>query len=147
MIFFLPPILDNGPGDPTAIAIGIEPWVVPSKAKHRDTAIDFYKYLASLTKAKQFVEQKGTLMAIRGSDAANIPEYLQPPAAAFKASKAVWSLEYIQWYPTLGKASQDAMAALLAGEATPEQFVQRVEDAAETVRKDTTIPRHRVVRE
>lgn len=147
MTYFLPPVLDNGIGDPTNIAIGIEPWVVPTKGKNREHAIGFYKYLTSLTKAKQFVEEKGTLMSIRGSDAAKIPDYLQEPARAFRASKTVWSVEYIQWYPSLGKASQDAMAALLNGSVTPEEFVQRLEDAAEAVRKDSSIPKHRVLRE
>lgn len=147
MIFFRPPVLDNGPGDPTNIAIGIEPWVVPTKGKHRETAIDFFKYLTSLTKAKQFVEEKGTLMSIRGSDAAKIPEHLADAARVFREAKTVWSVEYIQWYPTLGTASQNAMAALLNGEITPEQFCERVEAAAEAVRKDPNIPKHRVVRE
>lgn len=146
MTYFLPPILDGGPGDPTNVAIGIEPWVVPANGQHRDDAIGYYKYLTSLDKAKQFVEQKGTLMSIKGSDAAKIPEYLQAPAKAFRGAKTVWSVEYIQWYPSLGKASQDAMAALLNGTATPEQFVQRMEDAAEAVRKDSSIPRHKIVR-
>lgn len=146
LAYMLPPILDNGPGDPTAVAIGIEPWVVPAKGHHRETVLDYYKTLTSLTNAKRFVEEKGTLMSIRGSDAAKMPDYLLAPAAAFKNSKAVWSTEYIQWYPTLGKASQDAMAALLNGEATPEQFCQRLEDAAAAVRADSSIPKHTYTR-
>jgi N-acetylglucosamine transport system substrate-binding protein len=147
MAFFLPPVLDKGPGDPTSVCIGIEPWVIPTKGKHRETAIDFYKYMTSLTKAQQFVEEKGTLMSIRGSDAAKIPDYLQEPARAFRTSKTVWSVEYIQWYPSLGKASENAMAALLDGTLTPEQFCQQLEDAAEAVRKDPNTKMHKVMRE
>lgn len=146
MRFFLPPVVDHGPGDPTAVAINIEPWIIPTKGKHRATAIDFYKFMTSLTKAKEFVQEKGTLMSIKGSDKITLPDYLQPAAAAFRTSHAVWSPEYAQWYPPLGKSSQNAMAALLSGDVTPEQFVQRLEDAAETTRKDKTLPRHQVVR-
>jgi N-acetylglucosamine transport system substrate-binding protein len=145
MRFFLPPVLDGGK-DPTNIDIGIEPWVVPTNGRQHALAIDFYKYLTSLPKAKQFVEEKGTLMAVKGSDAAKKPDFLEEPARAFAASKAVWSVEYTQWYPSMMQDHQNAMSALLNGDATPEQFVQRLEDAAEKVRRDKTLPRHRVVR-
>lgn len=146
MAFFLPPILDDGKGDPTAISIGIEPWVIPAHGKNRRIAVDFYKYLTSVKKARQFVEDKGTLMSVRGSETARKPPYLESPADAFKNAKTVYSADYIQWYPTLGKAAQDAMAALMTGEATPEQFVDRLERAAEQVRQDPNIPKHRVER-
>ncbi len=146
MEFFLPPVLDGGKGDPTALAIGIEPWVIPTEGKNRELAVSFYKYLTTPKKARQFVEEKGTLMAVRGSDEARKPPYLEAPAAAFRAARVTYSTEYIQWYPSLGKAAQDAMSALMTGEATPEQFVQRLEDAAEKVRKDPNIPKHQVVR-
>lgn len=146
MGFFLPPVLDDTVDEPTSVGIGIEPWMVPTKGKNRELAIDFYKYLTSLDKAKQFVEQKGTLMAIRGSDTAQFPEHLKEPVQAFRNAKTVWSVEYGQWYPKLDKAVEDAMAALLAGNISPEQFVQRLEDAAEATRRDKNIPKHTYVR-
>jgi len=146
MEFFLPPVLDHGKGDPTAVAIGIEPWVIPTEGKNRELAVSFFKYLTSLKKAKQFVEEKGTLMSIKGSDQAKMPPYLKTPAAAFRAARVAYSSEYAQWYPALGKASQDAMAAFMTGEITPEQFVQRLEDAAEAARRDKNLPKHKVVR-
>ncbi len=146
MTFFLPPVLDGGKGDPTAVAIGIEPWVIPTDGKNRELAVDFYKYLTTPKKARQFVEEKGTLMAVKGSDEAKMPPYLEAPAAAFRAAKVTYSSEYAQWYPALGKASQDAMSALMTGEATPEQFVKRLEDAAEQARRDPNLVKHKVVR-
>jgi N-acetylglucosamine transport system substrate-binding protein len=142
MGFMLPPVLDDGKGDPTAVGIGIEPWMVPTKGKNRELAIDFYKYMTSLEKAKQFVEQKGTLMSIRGSDQANFPEHLKEPVEVFRRAKTVWSVEYRQWYPKLGKAVEDATAALLSGNITPEQFVERLEAAAEAARQDKNLPKH-----
>lgn len=146
MEFFLPPVLDDGKGDPTAVSIGVEPWVIPTDGKNRDLAVSFYKYLTTPAKARQFVEQKGTLMAVKGSDEAKMPSYLKAPAAAFRSARVTYSSEYAQWYPALGKASQDAMSALMTGEATPEQFVQRLEDAAEAARRDANLPKHKVVR-
>lgn len=146
MQFMLPPVLAAGKGDPTAVIIGIEPWMVPTKGKNPELAVDFYKYVTSLTKAKQFVEQKGALTAVKGSDQANLPEDLKAPAAAFKASKTAYSIEFRQWYPTLETEVENAMTALLNGEATPEQFCERCEAGAEKVRKDASIPKHKIQR-
>lgn len=144
MAFMLPPVLDAGPGDPTNICIGIEPWIVPRKARHQATGIDFFRYLTSRSVATRFVEQKGTLMSIKDSTPAQIPDYLAAPAAAFKASKAVWSVQYSLWYQNFGTETQNAMAALLEGQATPQQFVDRLEAAAAATRQDSTIPKHTV---
>ncbi len=142
MRFMLPPVVAGGQGDPNAILIGIEPWIVPTKGKNHDLAIDFYKFMTSIDKAHQFVQEKGTLMAIKGSDKPPLPDYLVPAAEAFRSSKTVYSSEYRQWYPELGTESENAMAALLNGEITPEQFCDRCEAAAEKTRNDKTLKRH-----
>ncbi len=146
MEFMLPPVLAQGKGDPTAVSIGIEPWMIPSKAKNPAAAIAFYKYLTSLPKAKEFVEAKGTLMGIKGSDQAKLPAYLTQAAKAFRESKTVWAIQYREWYPPFEKETEDAMTALLNGQATPQQFCDRCEAAAEKLRKDTNTPKHKVVR-
>ncbi len=143
--FMLPPV-PAGAKNPTAICVGIEPWILPTKGKNPQAGIEFYKYLTSLEKAKQFVEQKGTLMAIKGSDQAKLPAHLATPARKFAEALVKWSSEYRLWYPTLGKESENAMAALLSGEITPEKFCDRCEAAAEAVRKDPNIPKHKVQR-
>src|SRR5205085_11508554 len=118
MEFMLPPVLAAGKGEPSAIVIGIEPWMVPAKAKNPAAAIAFYKYMTSLAKAKQFVEQKGTLTAIKGSDAAKLPDVLKTPAKFFKASKAVWAVQYRQWYPAFNTEIENALTAMLNGSLT-----------------------------
>lgn len=144
MKFFLPPVVAGGQGDPTAIQIGIEPWMVPTKAKHPNEAIALYKYMTSLPKAKQFVEEKATLMAIKGSDQTALPETLIEPARVFKGSKTVWSYVCRQWYPTMETEVENALTALLNKEATPDKFCERAEAAAEAVRKDTSIAKHKL---
>jgi len=143
MKFMLPPVVDHGMGEPTAIMISIEPWMVPSGAKNPQGGIDFFKYMTSLDKAKQFVEQKGTLMSIKGSDKAKLPEVLIEPAERFRTSKAVWSVQYRQWYTAFDTEMQNALTSMLNGEATPEQFCQRVEAAAQKTRNDNSIAKHK----
>lgn len=142
MEFFLPPAVSGGKGDPSAVIVAIEPWMVPTGAKNQNAAIELFKYMTSLDNAKKFVEEKGTLMAIKGSEKAKLPPVLEVPAKAFAASKMVWSVHYRQWYPSLDTEIQNALTALLTGETNAVGFCDRVEAAAEKIRKDDSITKH-----
>jgi N-acetylglucosamine transport system substrate-binding protein len=141
--YFLPPVPGGGKGDPSMVIIGIEPWMVPTDAKNPDAAIALFKYMTSLDKAKEFVEQKGTLMAIRGSEEAKMPAVLKGPAGAVKSAKEVWANQYRQWYPGFEKEIEGALTSMLNRELSPQQFVDRCEAAAEKTRKDASIPKYR----
>lgn len=144
--FFLPPHVEGGKGDPTALIIGIEPWMVPTDAKNPEAAIDLYRYMTSLTNAKKFVTEKGTLMAIKGSEDAEMPETLRGAADALKASTAVWAVQYKDWYKAFQKETEDALTAMLTGKLTPEGFCDRVEAAAEKTRGDDSIKKHKLAK-
>jgi N-acetylglucosamine transport system substrate-binding protein len=144
MEFFLPPVVEGGQGDPSALLIGIEPWMVPSGAKNKNAAIAYYKYMTSPAKAKQFVEEKGTLMAIQGSDEAKLPEVLVTPARFFRESKQLYATQYRQWYPAFQTEIEGAMTSMLNGQLTPKQFCDRVEAEAEKVRTDPNIKKYRL---
>lgn len=146
MRFFNPPVLDGGKGDPTNVCIGIEPWALPSKAKHKKAAVAFFKYMTSLEKAKEFVKTKGSLTAIKGSDQVQMPDELVDAAKAMRTAKTTWSDMYGQWYPKFSKETEGAMTALLSGDATPEQFCERCEQAAQAARDDKELPKHKVIR-
>lgn len=143
--FFLPPSVEGGQGDPSAMLIGIEPWMVPTKAKNPTAAVELYRYMTSLKNARRFVEEKGTLMSIKGSDQeVKLPEVLVKPAEAFKNSKQIWSNQYRMWYPDFQKEIENALTAMLNKEITPEQFCDRVEAKAEATRKDDMITKHKL---
>lgn len=144
MEFMGVPQLDGGKGDPTALQVAIEPWVVPAKAKNAAGGIDYYKYITSPEKAKEFIETKGTLMAVKGVEGAKYPDFLVAAAKLFDESKTKWSAEVKLWYPELGKEAENALAALIDGKITPEQFCDRCEAAAEKVRKNPDIVKHKV---
>lgn len=118
--------------------------MVPTAAKNPNAAIALYKYMTSLPKAKEFIEKKGTLMAIKGSDEMKLPEVLVKPSAAVKGSKTVWSNEFRQWYPALEKDIEGALTSMLNKEITPEQFCDRCEASAEKTRKDSSIAKYKV---
>jgi N-acetylglucosamine transport system substrate-binding protein len=142
--FFLPPAVPNPVGDPSSLMIGVEPWMVPSKAKHKEQAIEIFKHMTSLSKAKQFVQEKGTLMAIKGSDeGVELPADLQAAAKAYKESKYLYANQFRQWYKTFNTELEGLMASLLEGKITPQQFCDGAEAQAEKVRKDETITKHK----
>jgi N-acetylglucosamine transport system substrate-binding protein len=142
---FMPvPVVAGGKGDPTALLIGIEPWMVPKDAKNAQAGIEFYKFMTSVTKAKQFVEEKGSLTAIVGSDQAKLPATLVKPAEALKSSKGVWAVQYRQWYPAMQKEIEGALTSMLNGEITPEQFCARCEAAAKKTREDPNVAKYKV---
>ncbi len=142
--FMLPPVPADGKGDPSAIMIKIEPWLVPTKAKNSKDAIGLFKYMTSLEKAEQFVTEKGTLMAIKGSDQVDLPPYLKSAATDFKSSKAVWAAQWKDWYPELYKNIGNLVTQLLNGDVTPDQFADQAEAAAEKTRQDPDVTKHKV---
>jgi N-acetylglucosamine transport system substrate-binding protein len=142
--FMKVPVVSGGKGDPTAVHIGIEPWMVPSAAKNKAEAIDLFKYMTSLPKAKQFVEKKGTLMAIKGSEQTKLPEVLVAPAKAYTESKYVWATEYRHLYKVFNTELEGLMASLLEGKITPQEFCDKAEAEADKVRKDDNIKKRKV---
>lgn len=144
MQFLMPPMVKDGKGDPSALCIEIEPWMVPTDAKNPNAAIAYYKYLTSLPKAKEFVEQKATLMSIKGSDQTKLPETLVVPAKLFRDSKTIYSFLALQWYKAMEKDIEGALTSMLNGDLTPEQFCDRAEAAAEKTRTDASIAKHKM---
>jgi len=144
--FFVPPVLTEGKGDPTALVIGIEPWMVPVHGvnNNKDAAVGLFKYMTSLKNAIRFVEEKGTPMSIIGSDAAKIRETMQAPAEALKNAKTVYAMQYREWYKAFHKELEGALTAMLNGELTPEGFCDRVEAKAEQTRNDTSITKRKM---
>lgn len=144
MQFMLPPVVSGGKGDASAIAIKIEPWMVPSKGKNPEAAVSLFKYMTSVEKAKQFVTEKGTLMAIKGSDQVKLPEVLVEPAAKLRGTKSVWANQVKEFYPDFYKELENALTEMLNGNATPEQFCERVEKKADEVRNDPEIKKWKI---
>lgn len=144
MEYFLPPVVDGAKGDPSAVIISVEPWMFPAQAKNPAGAVALFRHMTSLPVAKQFVKEKATLMAIKGSDEGDLPAELRGPARVFRESKTVYATPYRQWYPAFQTELENALTALLNRELTPQQFVERAEAAAEAVRKDDSVRKHQV---
>lgn len=144
MAFFLPPVIGDGKGDPSAVMIKIEPWLIAQKGPNQEHAVGFFKYLTSLDKAKQFVKEKGTFMAVKGANDQELPDYLAGAGDAFKNSKTVWAAQWKDWYPGFYKEVEGNITKMLNGELTPEQFGKECEAAAERARNNPDLVKHTV---
>ncbi len=144
MAFMLAPVLGDGKGEPSAVMLKIEPWFVPAKAQNPKDAIEYFKYLTSLPKAKQFVQERGTLMAIKGSNDVELPDYLQGAATAFSSSKLPYAAQWKEWYPTFYDDVGDALTEMLNGKLSPEQFAAKCEQFAELLRQNDAIVKRQV---
>jgi ABC-type glycerol-3-phosphate transport system substrate-binding protein len=144
MLYFNPPTIKGGKGDPTITSSGVETWIIPKLAKHPDEAADFYKLMTSLKMAKEFVVKKNTLMSIIGSDDVELPPDLIEPAKCMRQASNTWDREHADWYKAFGTATENALAALLIGEITPQHCVDRMEAAATKTRNDKSIPKHKM---
>ena len=144
MAFINPPVIKGGKGDPTITSAGVETWIIPADGKNHDLAADFFKFMTSLDMAKQFVIKKNTLMAIKGSDDQELPPDLVGAAECAAKASALWDADYANWYQTMRKDMESAMAALLNKEKTPKQALAAMEKLAQATAKDSSIPKHRV---
>ena len=144
MEYFNPPVLRDGKGDPSITSAGVETWIIPREGKHHDVAADFYKFMTSLEMAKKFVVRKNTLMSIIGSDDVELPPDLVAPAKCAREASVLWDADYAMWYPSFRKATESAMGALINREFTPRQCMDAMEKAAEKLRRDKSIPKHKV---
>ncbi|MCL6518230.1 MAG: extracellular solute-binding protein [Armatimonadetes bacterium] len=145
MDFINPPVVKGGKGDPSIVSAGPESWIIPKEGKHHDIAADFFKFMSSIDMAKKFIVQKNTLMSIKGAaEQVKLPPDLVSAAKCMREAKATWDMDFEQWYPSMKAATESAMGALLSGEMTPKQCVDAMEAAAEKVRKDKSIPKHKI---
>lgn len=136
------PVPEAGTAAPNMVIVGIEPWMVPSDAKNPAGAIALFKEMTSKANATKFLEEKGTLMAVK-ADESKAPEVLQAPAKAVHEAKAIWSNQYRQWYPAFEKEIEGAITAMLNKEISPKQFVERCEAVADKTRKDDSVKKYK----
>jgi len=146
MVFMRPPIYADGAGEPTAIRAGLngKGWFIPAKAKRPDVAADYFRYLSSPEKQKEFLEDKGALVPVVDLGEVNVPPYLQQPLDIVTGAKVTWYEDYGEWYPTLNTEVQQAFRDLYNEILTPEEFVERCEAAAEAVRTNPNVRKFHV---
>jgi len=119
-----------------------EPFVVPAKAKNQAGGLEFLRIMLSKDAAKNFAQATSSLSIVKGS-----ADSVTTSTALTSANKAVQAagtnlLHYrsvTDWYPTLINEWEAATGELMAGRFTADQWIDKVQAAADKVASDSSI--------
>lgn len=122
-----------------------EPFMVAQNAKNRAGGMEYLRQMLSNEGTKKFAELTGNLAAVKdaGKSLSNPSTALKSVSeAAEKAGSNVILLQLDSWYAPLKNAGKDAVRNLLTGKATPEQFCETMQKAADQVKADPKIKKY-----
>lgn len=129
LTYMMTPYFRDGEGDPTAVYVGTDGkgWCLPTKADNHDGAAEFYRYVSSPQKSREFTEQKGAMTAIISDRQPDMPRHLMGPFTAIKNANVTWSNNIGDWYTQLETEIETAFFDLYNEVITPEEFCDRIE--------------------
>lgn len=139
---FAVPAVEGGKGDPRAIyGGGGENFMVPADAAHPREACDFLKYMVSIENAQRYVLRLDTLAPVKDCvKGIHISPELQSAVDVIDNSSRMFNDRLSSLYLEFNKSVvEQALAGLVAGKLTPEEFAKRLEDGIEQVRKNPEI--------
>jgi N-acetylglucosamine transport system substrate-binding protein len=118
---------------------------VPRQAAHPAWGMEYLRVLLSRKMAGNFLRQIGSLMPIEGSgEEAPVPPAMQSALDAVAAAgHETFNMRFTSWYLELRNEFDNALGAVLNGDATPEVFAARLEAQAERLRRDPDTIRFR----
>jgi N-acetylglucosamine transport system substrate-binding protein len=122
-----------------------ESYLVPAKAKNPLGGAEFLRTLFSKAAARKFAELTSSLPAVRGAtDGLTVSSGLGSVRDAVSAAGTnVFAYRFRTWYAPLSKAVDDATGELLTKRATPAQWADRVQKAADAVAKDSSVKKYK----
>jgi len=125
-------------------AASSESFLVPAKAKNAAGGMEYLRILFSKQSAHAFAESAGTLPSVIGAtDGLTLSSGLASTAAAIKAAgKEVFTYRFRTWYAPLAKAVDDATGELVNRRATPAEWADRIQKAADAIAKDTSVKKY-----
>ncbi|MEV6525700.1 N-acetylglucosamine/diacetylchitobiose ABC transporter substrate-binding protein [Longispora sp. NPDC051575] len=123
-----------------------EPYVIPAKAKNQAGALEYMRIMLSKKGANEFVKLNGSLTSVIGSsDGATLtPGTASAKTALDAAGKDVFTFHINDWYADMNTEMKAATNALMFGHQNVAQFVERVQKAADKLKKDSSIKKNKV---
>jgi N-acetylglucosamine transport system substrate-binding protein len=119
-----------------------EPFIVPAKAKNVAGGLEFLRIMLSKDAAKNFAQATSSLSIVKGS--ADSVTGSTGLASVNKVNTAAGDnlLAYrsvTDWYPTMINEWEAATGELMAGRFTADQWIDKVQAAADKVAADSSI--------
>ncbi|MDG9677232.1 N-acetylglucosamine/diacetylchitobiose ABC transporter substrate-binding protein [Micromonospora sp. DH14] len=131
------------PGDKAAkdvFASSGEGFVVPSKAPNKEAAKEFLRAILSKAGSAKFAELTKSLASTKGSGDNVQDSALASANTLMKSgSQDLISVKFPDFYADLDKESQNLAEELMAGRLTAQQFVDKMQAAADKVAKDSSV--------
>jgi N-acetylglucosamine transport system substrate-binding protein len=125
-------------------AASSESFVVPSKARNPQGGMEYLRILFSKASATAFAQANNTLPAIAGAtDGLTLSSGLGSVRdAVTSAGQDTFIYRFRTWYAPLAKAVDDATGELVNKRLTPADWATRVQKAADTLAKDSTVTKY-----
>lgn len=125
------PGIPGSAGDPTAALGGGDGFSVSADAPKE--AVELLKYIASVDVQTRFGEVGAGIPVSKGSEVSISDPNLRQVLEGLQASTYVQLWLDTAYGPVVGGAMNDGIVALFAGQATPQDIVQGMKDAAATL--------------
>jgi N-acetylglucosamine transport system substrate-binding protein len=133
----------TNPGDKAAkdvFAGSGEGFVVPSKAPNKEAAKEFLRAMLSKEGSAKFAELTKSLASTKGSgDAVQDPTVASANSIMKNGSGELISVKIWDFYADLNKEGENLSEELMAGRLTAQQFIDKMQAAADKVAKDSSI--------
>ncbi len=123
------PAIEGGVGDVSDVIGGGNGFAIGKNAPPE--AIDFVKYLTSVSSQTQMASLGMGIPVVKGGEAGLTDPNMLAVQKAFSSAK-YFQLYYDQYLPpAMGSAINDAVQTIFAGTATPQEAAQAIEDSAQ----------------
>ncbi|HEY1683192.1 MAG TPA: extracellular solute-binding protein [Tepidisphaeraceae bacterium] len=127
------PLPNNSKGDPTAINVQVEPFVVMAHCKHPDEAVDFLRFMTSRKMSGMFAKMQDIPVAIKGANEGNLSHDLDDLVELVNKAKTSYGKIPGEGYPELDQIEGDEMNEAMTGAQTPRQIADEFERKARDV--------------
>ncbi|MEV6611247.1 N-acetylglucosamine/diacetylchitobiose ABC transporter substrate-binding protein [Kutzneria sp. NPDC051319] len=119
-----------------------EPFIVPAKAKNVAGGLEFLRIMLSKDAARNFAQATSSLSIVKGSadSVTNSTALTSVNKAATAAGTNLLHYRSVtDWYPTMINEWEAATGELMAGRFTADQWIDKVQAAADKVAADSSI--------
>jgi N-acetylglucosamine transport system substrate-binding protein len=135
------PYLDGSAQPGLISAGGEEPFIVPEKAANKPGAYEYLRMMLSREGAQVFGDTVQAATVVEGVELDNLAarltnELVSNPDDLFQP-------RFRFWYSTMNEEVRPALGALMSGENTPDQFIDRMQSVADTTADDDSIEHFR----
>jgi N-acetylglucosamine transport system substrate-binding protein len=119
-------------------------YVVPKDAKNVPGGKEYLRIMASLEGANKFAELTNSLTCISGAGANITSSAMSSAVSMLKtAGTNIINWHFPDWYDGLYKEFQNQIDLLMKGQVTSDKWIANVQKAADSVAKDSSIPKHK----